>query len=118
MPEGGDRTGVQKAAPTGPEALGAFSAYGIPLGEAFQLRDDLLGVFGRPDRSTARDERAGLLSAALKVEDVLDLLETEAEGLSLADEAEDGDGGVGVGAVAGVGAWTQIQAAAVRARWR
>jgi geranylgeranyl diphosphate synthase type I len=27
----------------------AFSAYGIPLGEAFQLRDDLLGVFGDPE---------------------------------------------------------------------
>jgi geranylgeranyl diphosphate synthase, type I len=26
-----------------------FTAYGIPLGEAFQLRDDLLGVFGDPD---------------------------------------------------------------------
>lgn len=28
--------------------LGQLSAYGIPLGEAFQLRDDLLGVFGDP----------------------------------------------------------------------
>lgn len=26
----------------------ALSAYGVPLGEAFQLRDDLLGVFGDP----------------------------------------------------------------------
>ena len=25
-----------------------FSAYGLPLGEAFQLRDDVLGVFGDP----------------------------------------------------------------------
>ncbi|WP_454048370.1 polyprenyl synthetase family protein [Cellulomonas sp. Marseille-Q8402] len=29
-------------------ALAATSAYGLPLGEAFQLRDDLLGVFGDP----------------------------------------------------------------------
>jgi geranylgeranyl diphosphate synthase type I len=26
-----------------------LSAYGLPLGEAFQLRDDLLGVFGDPE---------------------------------------------------------------------
>jgi geranylgeranyl diphosphate synthase type I len=32
-----------------PEVLTGLSAYGIPLGEAFQLRDDLLGVFGDPD---------------------------------------------------------------------
>ncbi|WP_405773849.1 polyprenyl synthetase family protein [Streptomyces sp. NBC_00859] len=33
----------------GPAALtGVFSAYGLPLGEAFQLRDDLLGIFGDP----------------------------------------------------------------------
>ena len=29
-----------------PETLTALSAFGLPLGEAFQLRDDLLGVFG------------------------------------------------------------------------
>ncbi len=28
--------------------LAQLSAYGLPLGEAFQLRDDLLGVFGDP----------------------------------------------------------------------
>ena len=32
----------------GPELLSAYSAYGLPLGEAFQLRDDVLGVFGDP----------------------------------------------------------------------
>jgi geranylgeranyl diphosphate synthase, type I len=26
-----------------------YSAYGLPLGEAFQLRDDILGVFGSPE---------------------------------------------------------------------
>jgi geranylgeranyl diphosphate synthase type I len=30
------------------EHLQRLSAFGIPLGEAFQLRDDLLGVFGDP----------------------------------------------------------------------
>jgi geranylgeranyl diphosphate synthase type I len=31
-----------------PDVVDALSAYGLPLGEAFQLRDDLLGVFGDP----------------------------------------------------------------------
>ena len=31
------------------EVFAALSAFGLPLGEAFQLRDDLLGVFGDPD---------------------------------------------------------------------
>ncbi|MEU5881727.1 polyprenyl synthetase family protein [Spirillospora sp. NPDC047279] len=30
------------------EVTGALSAYGLPLGVAFQLRDDVLGVFGDP----------------------------------------------------------------------
>ena len=28
--------------------IGILSAYGLPLGEAFQLRDDMLGIFGDP----------------------------------------------------------------------
>ncbi|MCW2816894.1 MAG: Polyprenyl synthetase, partial [Nocardioides sp.] len=32
----------------GPEVLTALTGFGLPLGEAFQLRDDLLGVFGDP----------------------------------------------------------------------
>ena len=31
-----------------PEYLAIFSEYGLPLGEAFQLRDDLLGIYGDP----------------------------------------------------------------------
>jgi geranylgeranyl diphosphate synthase type I len=31
-----------------PAAFETFTGYGLPLGEAFQLRDDLLGVFGDP----------------------------------------------------------------------
>lgn len=29
----------------------AYTAYGLPLGEAFQLRDDILGIFGDPDHT-------------------------------------------------------------------
>ena len=41
--------------PDGPVPA-AFSAYGLPLGVAFQLRDDILGVFGDPaaDREACR----------------------------------------------------------------
>jgi geranylgeranyl diphosphate synthase type I len=35
----------------GSEVLGAYTRYGLPLGEAFQLRDDVLGVFGDPSRT-------------------------------------------------------------------
>ncbi len=34
-----------------PELAAAYSAYGLPLGEAFQLRDDVLGVFGNPEQT-------------------------------------------------------------------
>jgi len=30
------------------EQYGIYSQYGLPLGEAFQLRDDIIGVFGDP----------------------------------------------------------------------
>ena len=35
----------------GPELLAVYSEYGLALGEAFQLRDDVLGVFGDPDET-------------------------------------------------------------------
>ncbi|MEU4212972.1 polyprenyl synthetase family protein [Streptomyces sp. NPDC026206] len=54
-------------------ALESLSAYALPLGEAFQLRDDLLGVFGSPDttgKSCLDDLREGkhtvLLALALR----------------------------------------------------
>ena len=38
--------GAAMSATPSSEIFAALSAYGLPLGEAFQLRDDLLGVFG------------------------------------------------------------------------
>lgn len=51
-----------------PHLLTAFSAYGLPLGEAFQLRDDLLGLFGEPARTgkaSLDDLRTGRPTALL-----------------------------------------------------
>lgn len=46
----------------GPAVVEACAAIGLPLGEAFQLRDDLLGVFGDPEvtgKSADDDLREG-----------------------------------------------------------
>ncbi|MFE3194262.1 polyprenyl synthetase family protein [Nocardia sp. NPDC059240] len=60
----------------GPDVARALSDYGGPLGEAFQLQDDLLGVFGDPARtgkSIDDDLRSGkhtvLLALALHYAD-------------------------------------------------
>ncbi|MGW0808556.1 polyprenyl synthetase family protein [Nonomuraea sp. NPDC002799] len=51
-----------------PETRAVLSAYALPLGEAFQLRDDVLGVFGDPGRigkPTGADLRQGKASYLL-----------------------------------------------------
>ncbi|WP_412076296.1 polyprenyl synthetase family protein [Streptomyces xanthophaeus] len=50
-----------------PRLLQAYSHYGVPLGEAFQLRDDLLGVFGDPAQTgkDPADDLAGNRPTAL-----------------------------------------------------
>ncbi|MEV4560809.1 polyprenyl synthetase family protein [Kitasatospora sp. NPDC049285] len=57
----------------GPAVAAALTDYALPIGEAFQLRDDLLGVFGSPDetgKSSLDDLREGkhtlLLALALQ----------------------------------------------------
>jgi geranylgeranyl diphosphate synthase type I len=49
-------------ASAGSDVIEAYTAIGLPLGEAFQLRDDVLGVFGNPDvtgKSADDDLREG-----------------------------------------------------------
>ncbi len=52
-----------------PQLLTALSSYGVPLGEAFQLRDDILGVFGdesitgKPSGDDIRSGKRTLLMA-------------------------------------------------------
>lgn len=38
-------------AAAGPGVVAAYTEFGLPLGEAFQLRDDVLGVFGDPEQT-------------------------------------------------------------------
>ncbi|MFD6879981.1 MULTISPECIES: polyprenyl synthetase family protein [unclassified Streptomyces] len=54
----------------GTATLEALTAYAMPVGESFQLRDDLLGVFGDPRRSgksCLEDLRAGKHTVLLAV---------------------------------------------------
>jgi geranylgeranyl diphosphate synthase, type I len=54
----------------GADLLSALSDYGLPLGEAFQLRDDVLGVFGDPDvtgKPAGDDLREGKRTALVAV---------------------------------------------------
>lgn len=78
------------------EALAACRAIGLPLGEAFQLRDDLLGVFGDPavtGKPAGDDLREGkrtvLVARALRLaraagdDGTVDLLRTRLGDLAL-----------------------------------
>ncbi|WP_190812424.1 polyprenyl synthetase family protein [Saccharopolyspora pogona] len=54
----------------GSAVLEACTAYALPLGEAFQLRDDVLGVFGDPEvtgKSTVDDLRDGKRTTLIAV---------------------------------------------------
>lgn len=43
--------GASLAANLSPTLIESYSNYGLPLGEAFQLRDDVIGVFGDPEKT-------------------------------------------------------------------
>lgn len=56
-----------------PELMSVLSAYGLPLGEAFQYRDDLLGVFGDPHvtgKPVGDDLRAGKRTVLIALTDL------------------------------------------------
>ena len=64
--------GAVLAADASPALLTALSAYGLPLGEAFQFRDDLLGVFGDPSvtgKPAGDDLREGKRTALIAMTD-------------------------------------------------
>jgi geranylgeranyl diphosphate synthase type I len=63
----------------GPDIVAAYRSFGADIGVAFQLRDDLLGVFGDPEvtgKPSGDDVREGkrtaLLATALKCADLQD----------------------------------------------
>ena len=74
----------------GPEAIAALREFGVAVGQAFQLRDDLLGVFGDPEvtgkpsgddlregKRTLLLARATTLAGAQDVDFLLGILGTE-----------------------------------------
>jgi geranylgeranyl diphosphate synthase type I len=76
--------------------VAAYSAFGVALGEAFQLRDDILGAFGDPDvtgKSNLDDFREGkptvLVAQAMRHADPAQRRVLER---TLGDPALDGDG--------------------------
>ena len=81
-----------------PGTLAALTRFGLPLGEAFQLRDDLLGVYGDPDSTgkpagddLTEGKRTVLVALALEHADAADakrLDESLGSALSEAEVAE------------------------------
>jgi geranylgeranyl diphosphate synthase type I len=64
--------GALLAGDASPALLAALSEYGLPLGEAFQFRDDLLGVFGDPSvtgKPAGDDLREGKRTALIAMAD-------------------------------------------------
>jgi geranylgeranyl diphosphate synthase type I len=69
----------------GPDVVDAYAAVGLPLGEAFQLRDDVLGVFGDPavtGKSADDDLREGKQTLLIALAEQ----EADAAGRRLLDE--------------------------------
>ncbi|GAB3768238.1 polyprenyl synthetase family protein [Nocardioides ginsengisegetis] len=70
----------------GPDEMAALTAFGLPLGEAFQLRDDLLGVFGDPE-TTGKPAGDDLIEGKRTVLVALALDAADAEDAALLDRS-------------------------------
>ncbi|MFW6775327.1 polyprenyl synthetase family protein [Nocardioides sp. CPCC 205120] len=69
-----------------PEQLEALTGFGLPLGEAFQLRDDQLGVFGEP-ATTGKPAGDDLVEGKRTVLVALALAALEADDAALLDRS-------------------------------
>ncbi|MGH6655078.1 MAG: polyprenyl synthetase family protein [Actinocrinis sp.] len=93
----------------------ALSRYGLPLGEAFQLRDDILGVFGDPattGKPAGDDLREGKQTVLVALA-AREAGESEGKALrdGLGDPALDEAGVAGLRAIiAGTGALAEVEA--------
>lgn len=78
------------------DLVAAYTAYGLPLGEAFQLRDDVLGVFGDPQQTgkpAGDDLREGKRTVLIALTlDRADAAQAETVGRLLGDPALGPDG--------------------------
>lgn len=97
------------------QAVGeAYEAYGLPLGEAFQLRDDVLGVFGDPaetGKPAGDDLREGKRTVLVALAEQLgDRAQTAVVERHLGDPALDADGVAALREViVGTGALAEVE---------
>ena len=83
-------TSARRVAGRPDDLHGPFSAFGLPLGEAFQMRDDLLSVFGDPERTgkpVGDDLREGKLTPLVAAT----AARADADGRALLDRIGAGD---------------------------
>jgi geranylgeranyl diphosphate synthase type I len=91
--------GAALAGQPSPALLGALSDYGLPLGEAFQFRDDLLGVFGDPSvtgKPAGDDLREGKRTVLIAMTDTKSTDSMKAESRKYFGRSDIGDKGVAI----------------------